>query len=308
MINFRYHVVSLAAVFLALAIGLVVGTSALNGVATDELNRRVNQLTKENSQYRDRIDSLENEAGQQESFAVAAAPGLLAGKLAGRRVVLVSMQQSASYVDDMANMLDLAGAKITGKVEIEDTFVNPASNDSLLDLAATTLNATTISGLPANSDGVETSSALLAAVLLDRVPAVPPDTMTSVLKAYEEMKYIVIDGDVSAPAEAVVIVATAPYTDKDAAAENTNTVTLVDQFDKAGPLVVGAPGDAGAGNIIGSVTGDAALSKTVSTVDNINTPQGRIAATLALNEQLVLGKTGHYGNSSSASSMLPKLP
>jgi len=31
VINFRYHVVSLTAVFLALAIGLVVGTAALNG-------------------------------------------------------------------------------------------------------------------------------------------------------------------------------------------------------------------------------------------------------------------------------------
>ncbi len=307
MINFRYHVVSLAAVFLALAIGLVVGTSALNGVASDELNRKVNQLTKENSQYRDRIDGLENEAGQQESFATAAAPGLLAGKLAGRRVVLVSMQQSSSYVDDTESMLKLAGAKITGKVEIEDGFVKPDNNDALLDLAATTLNSASINNLPANSDGVETSSALLAAALLDHVPAVPGDTMRSVLRAYEEMKYIVVDGDVSGPAEAVVIVATPPYTDKDAAAENTNTVTMVDQFDKAGPLVVGAPGDAGAGNIIGSVTGDAALSKTVSTVDNINTPQGRIAATLALNEQLG-GKAGHYGNASSASAMLPKQP
>ena len=35
MINFRYHVVSLTAVFLALAIGLVVGTAALNGPVAD---------------------------------------------------------------------------------------------------------------------------------------------------------------------------------------------------------------------------------------------------------------------------------
>ena len=37
MINFRYHVVSLTAVFLALAIGLVVGTAALNGPVADSL-------------------------------------------------------------------------------------------------------------------------------------------------------------------------------------------------------------------------------------------------------------------------------
>jgi DNA-binding protein YbaB len=306
VINFRYHVVSLAAVFLALAIGLVVGTSALNGPAADELSHNLSQVTKQNSQYRDNISQLEAEAANTEKFASQAAPGLLAGKLVGRRVVVVSMQQSSSYVDDTAAMLQMAGAKVTGEVEIQDSFVDPSNNDALLDLAATTLNTATISGLPANSDGVETSSALLAAVLLDHQPAVASDVTRSVLKAYEEMKYITVSGDVTGPAEAVVVIATPPYTDKDASAENANTVTLVDQFDAAGPIVVGAPGSAGSGNIVGAVTGDAALSKTVSTIDNINTPQGQIAATLALNEQVVLGKTGHYGTSSSASSMLPK--
>ena len=31
MIDFRYHIVSIIAVFLALAVGIVVGTTALNG-------------------------------------------------------------------------------------------------------------------------------------------------------------------------------------------------------------------------------------------------------------------------------------
>ena len=46
MINFRYHVVSLTAVFLALAIGLVVGTAALNGPAADALNDQVDALSQ----------------------------------------------------------------------------------------------------------------------------------------------------------------------------------------------------------------------------------------------------------------------
>ena len=39
-----------------------------------------------------------------------------------------------------------------------------------------------------------------------------------------------------------MVIATPPYTDKDASAENANTVTLVDQFDAAGPIVVGVAG------------------------------------------------------------------
>src|SRR5581483_8165830 len=49
VINFRYHVVSLTAVFLALAIGLVVGTAALNGPAADALGEQVDALRKANT-------------------------------------------------------------------------------------------------------------------------------------------------------------------------------------------------------------------------------------------------------------------
>jgi Copper transport outer membrane protein, MctB len=47
VINFRYHVVLLTAVFLALAIGLIVGTAALNGPVANDLQSRVSQLSKE---------------------------------------------------------------------------------------------------------------------------------------------------------------------------------------------------------------------------------------------------------------------
>ena len=46
MINFRYHVVSLTAVFLALAIGLVVGTAALNGPVADTLSDQVDRAAQ----------------------------------------------------------------------------------------------------------------------------------------------------------------------------------------------------------------------------------------------------------------------
>lgn len=302
--------VSLTAVFLALAIGLIVGTSALNGPLSDNLKHQVTQLTGQNSQYRAQLNQLDTEVADKEKFATEVAPLLLANKLQGRRVLVVSMQNSSQYVDDMVADLKLAGVKVTGDVEIEDLFVKPASNIALLELAQdtlTTLNPT-INGLPANSDGVETSTALLAAVLMERQPAAPSGALTTVLSAYKNAKFISYDAGVTEPAEAVIVLATPPYSDEDASAENANTVTMIDQFDNAGPIVVGAAGDAGAGNIINAVTSDASLSKTVSTVDNIDTPQGEIAATLALHEQLVLGKTGHYGVSSSATSLLPTPP
>ncbi len=306
MINFRYHIVSLTAVFLALAIGLIVGTAALNGPLSDELKHQVTQLSAQNQQYRSQVNNLNAEVNQKEQFANQIAPLVLPNKLTGRRVVVMSMQQSQADVKGLETDLTMAGAKVTGHVEIEDSLFKPSNNETLLDLASQALTTSAISGLPANSDGVETATALLAATLLDHQPVVPPRSQQTILSAFTNAHFINVDGDVTGTADAVVMLAGLPYTDQDAAAENQNTVTMVDQFDKAAPIVVGAASTAGTGNVIGAIRGDASLSKTVSTVDNDSTLQGLLAVTLALNEQAVFGRTGHYGLASSATALLPK--
>ena len=134
---------------------------------------RSTQLSAQNQQYRSQVNSLKTEVNQKEQFVTQIAPLVLPGKLAGRRVLVVSTQQSDADVKSVQSDLELAGATVTGHVTIEDNFVKPDNNGPLLDLAATTLNTNAITGLPANSDGVETSTALLAAALMNHVPAVP---------------------------------------------------------------------------------------------------------------------------------------
>lgn len=308
MINFRYHVVSLTAVFLALAIGLVVGTAALNGPVSDALNDRVNALGKDNKQLREQVSHLEDETGKQDEFATEIAPLLLPGKLTGRRVTVLSMPSGRDYVKGVTEMLTTAGATVTGHVQIQDKFVDPARGVELLDLADAALPpGIPVSDIPRNSKGVETSSALLAAVLLNRSPAVAEADRLSVLTAYTKASYLSMDDkeQVTGPADAVVLVGNLPYVDREAAAKNDAVVDLITQFDKAGPIVVTTAGDSGDGNMVTEVRGDPTLSKTVSTVDNVSSPQGTVATALAAAEQLT-GKAGQYGTGAGRSSMLPK--
>lgn len=307
MINFRYHVVSLTAVFLALAIGLVVGTAALNGPIAEALNDKVNALSKEKSELRDRLTSTEDELNRREDFAVQAAPQLLGNHLTDRRVLLLVLPGAQDYVDGVSEMLTTAGATLTGRVDVQDKMTNPASSLDLLDLADQALPPSVAGAdLPANSKGVETSGALLAEVLVDRVGVpVPAADLRSVLTAYVSSGFISLDGGkVTGPAEAVVVVAAGPYKDRDAAGKNESVVTVVEQFDKAGPIVVSGT-DAGEGNVISAVRGDPALNKTISTVDNAPTSQGRVVTAMAVVEQLVRKKTGHYGNGSGVTALLP---
>lgn len=309
MINFRYHVVSLTAVFLALAIGLVVGTAALNGPLVDDLNDRVNGLSNHNNQLREQIDNLEKEVNSQENFAVEVAPHVLAGQLTERRVAVVSLPAANKYADSVVEALTVAGAKVVGRVTIQDKMTDPANKAELADLAH---NApASVGALPRNREGVETSSALLAAVLMEMTPAVPAVDRDKVLATYQDKGYIAVDGQIGEVAEAVVVIAGTPYVDRDATEKNEAMLTVVAQFDTAGPVVLAGTGVAGEGNTVAEVRGDPALNKTISTVDNVQTAQGRIATVMALAEQLRLAaspgpevKAGHYGND--APTLLPK--
>jgi hypothetical protein len=306
VINFRYHVVSLTAVFLALAIGLVVGTAALNGPVADSLKGSVDALGKDNRQLREQVDLLTEEVNQEEKFATEAAPLILGNSLQGRRVLLLTLPTGKDSVDGVTKMLTTAGAKITGRVDVRDSLADPQKSIELLDLASrATPPSVLVTDLPKNSKGVETSSALLAAVLLDRLPAVPDADRRAVLAAYDKAGYLTEEEKVVGPAEAVVVVAGLPYVDHDAGAKNDAVVTMVEQFDKAGVAVVAGSGS-GDGNVVSQVRADPALSKTISTVDNGSTAQGQLVAALALAALFGHGQAGHYGVGAGATSLLPE--
>ncbi|MFG2169418.1 copper transporter [Micromonospora chersina] len=312
MINFRYHVVSLTAVFLALAIGLVVGTAALNGPVADSLKERVNGLSKDNSLMRQSVNNLQKELDMEEDFAAEMAQVVLPGKLSGRRVLVLSLPSGRDHTEGVVKMLQLAGANVTGRIDVQDKFVNPDSNNNLLELAVTAArpNSVPTSGLPGNGHGVETSSALLASVLLDRPqgqPAVTDADRRAVVQQYVTSGYLTSENKISGAAEAVVLVSGQPYVDKFSAEKDESVVKVAEQFDRTGAIVVAGMGSAG-GNVVSVVRGDPVLAQTISTVDNANTVQGQLVTSLALVQQLTEKKAGQYGVGDNAAALLPKLP
>ena len=309
MINFRYHVVSLAAVFLALAIGLVVGTAAANGPLAENLNDQVNKITDEKEQLRDDLDQSRAELKKNSDFATEVAPMLLNGKLAGHTALLVKIEGSDkdvdTAVDGIANLLQTAGAKISGTVTIKEKFTAAASDDELLDLAESSAPPAISGALPNNGKGQETSAALLSAVLVASKAGTPQvDGTRVVLSSYQSRGFIGLDGDLKTPADLVIVVAGAPATGKDAKERNAAALTVVSRLDVAlaGNVVVAG---LSANGLVSSVRDDASIAKDVSTVDNAVTAYGQVAAVMALVERLG-GKTGHYGIGSGATSLLPK--
>ncbi|WP_250009665.1 copper transporter [Actinoplanes sp. M2I2] len=310
MINFRYHVVSLTAVFLALAIGLVVGTAALNGPVADNLKSQITALNKDLGNKRDEINQYREEINRSQEFATELAPTVLNGRLAGRKLAVLALPGTDQYADKVITMLTIAGATITAKVTVQDKFFDPAVGLDLLDLANASSQPTIpINLVPLNSDGVETASAQLALALLQRTGAATTQPaagdVTAVLTAYSEQGYIAVDDKAVGGAEATVMISGAPAVDKDAAKKSQSTVTMANETSKNRPLVVAGVG-VGEGNLISAVRGDPTLVKAISTVDNASTADGQVATGMATVERVVDNKVGQYGLAAGAASLVPK--
>ncbi len=314
MINFRYHVVSLTAVFLALAIGLVVGTAALNGPVADSLKSQITALNKDNSNKRDQINQYREEINRSQDFAAQIAPTVLTGKLSGRKLAVLALPGTDQYADKVIAMLTIAGATITAKVTVQDKFFDPAIELELLDLASESSQPTIrTEELPLNSNGVETASAQLAMALLQRAgtsaqPAVTQPTagdVTAVLTAYTKASYIAVDDKAVGGADATVMITGAPAVDKDATKKAQSLVTMATEFSNARPLVVAGDG-VGDGNLISAVRGDPTLVKEISTVDNASTVDGQVATAMATAERVVDNRIGQYGLGGGASALVPK--
>jgi len=141
MINFRYHLVSLVAVFLALAIGIIAGSTVIKESILDQTQQNLDNAEKNlkdledsNNKLRAQIDQLK---GRDDALNSSAPTQLLQNRLTGMPVLLFKIDG----VDDAsATMLRTAitdaGATFAGIVTFTDrlNLTNPGDIAKMQDL------------------------------------------------------------------------------------------------------------------------------------------------------------------------------
>ena len=88
MINFRYHIVSIVSVFLALAIGVALGGGPLKGEVDNTLVQQVKNDRATKTSLEQQINGLKSGNSFTDEFAKTVAPGLLGNSLQGRAVTM----------------------------------------------------------------------------------------------------------------------------------------------------------------------------------------------------------------------------
>ncbi|RKT56607.1 copper transporter [Saccharothrix australiensis] len=308
MISMRYHIVSLTAVFLALAVGVVLGSTAISGRLLSGLTDDNSALGEEVADLRAERTGLTAKLAEADRFAKSIGPLAVKGTLAERTVVLVTTADAEpGERDALAELLRASGATVTGEVQLTDSFTDPRKADQLRDLVARLQPAGT--QLPTGADPGTRAGGLLGAVLLVNKdtgqPQSGPDEAAAALTGLASAGFVTVSPGLRAAQLAVVL--TGGAVEGDSAGDRAAVVgRFATQLDRSGAGVVLAGGDGSAegSGAVGVVRADTAATSVLSTVDNAGTAAGRVVVVLALREQLE-GKSGRYGVGGNAESAAP---
>jgi hypothetical protein len=328
MINFRFHLVSLVAVFLALGLGILVGSTVVDQKIVDRLDRDIDRVSKENAERREANKRLSQENAQLREFLDAVAPYADDARLDGQSIAVVAEDGvDGDDVKDAAQALRDAGAEVPGVVWLQDSWqldeaervedlqdalgiegsvtrTREVALDQLADRLVRASRAESRSTSTSRGPGASTSTTV-------------PEPSIDALAALEQAGFLrITDGELSdfdafpnrSPSVVVVTGDASHFL-----GSGFTTAFVRTLADTKAPTTLAAVYDAGddpdnepeRGASLAGVLDDRVLSRAVSTVDDLDLQQGRIAAVLALALQAESGAVGHYGYGPGASAPIP---
>lgn len=114
MFDFRYHALSLAAVFIALIVGLLLGVAIGDKELVSSAQRDLRSSLRADVRKADsERDAANQRVREQEQFADAALPILTRGQLRGRKIGLVLLGNDDDAPDLVRKALEPAGADLS---------------------------------------------------------------------------------------------------------------------------------------------------------------------------------------------------
>lgn len=318
MINLRYHIVSLTAVFLALAIGVAMGTGFLNKATVEQLRRQINKaeggIDKANDENTQLRADLER-ASQTDEALLASGELLVSGRLSDVPVLIVASENiDQGSITKLRTLLVQSGADLRGTLTISDRLRldagdddrlaeildTPAKNRPVLQIGLTTAFAGALREAADRPPDSNATSPALVADLVDadylgyQAPDDAPEGLdaTTVL-AGGGFRYVFVSGpDPRTPDVDFLL----PVL-RSMAADGPAPVVVAS-------AAVGDEAEQTRTASVGAIRNDTSLRDEMSTVDDLERLSGLVATLLALDD-LEAGIHGHYGLGAGRQSELP---
>lgn len=300
MISLRYHAVSMAAVFLALALGVVLGASGVSDRLLGAVTSKADDLTGQVQQLSAQRDALATAQRADDEFARRVGPAAVRGVLQGQSVAIVSASGDGPTRDGLAALIKDAGGTVSATVMLTPAVTDPARADQLRQLTGTLLPAG--AQLPAASDTGSLLGGLLGGILTGpagKAPVTGPQA-AAVLTGLTTAGFTTA-GTAPTPANLVLVLSGGPLTGVDAGDGAAVVMRMAAQLDASGggAVLAGATGSDAPTGAVGVARADPTVTAALSTVDDVQTGAGQVSTVLALREQAD-GHSGRYGTATSA--------
>lgn len=284
--DFRYHVVTLVAVFMALGIGIIIGSALLGNDAlvqqqremTDRLEQQLEEMRQENKAVQAKIHDLEAEQTIQKQFEKQILPALITDKLAGVSVAIIETN-NYGVREELLNTLEISGAEVVSITTILNGLAIENKEEFLANL-----------GLEEGNE--QETVKQLATILANGILTAENQAALNIMAQAEMIKTV---GEYGIPLDAVIIVGGSP--EKSLIKTQQIDNIIINYFLSNNIPVYGVEES----NVAYSYMKEYQKFN-ISTVDNVETVPGQLALVYAMS-----GKAGHYGVKSTAQRLLPKM-
>jgi len=315
VIDFRYYLVSIVSIFLALAVGIVLGAGPLQQDIGARLTEQIKTLRADKTQLRTDLDTARRNAAARDTFSSAVAPAVLKGRLTGKTVALVvAPGVDADLVKNATASLIAAGAKVGSTVTLNDVWADPSKitlRNTVASPFATLATAPAAAGSPDQLAAGVLAHTILAGTdhSTERITA----SASAALNGLAAGDLISVTPDQIVPSSSVVFLGgpVKGSTQQDTDARLAAYVQLVRSLDAAGSgVVVAAKSNSTdptkSADLVAAARKNSDAVKVISTVDDADLPMGLNTLVMAL-EQQYTGGAGQYGLAGDAKAIVPDL-
>jgi hypothetical protein len=305
MVSFRYHIVTIVAVFVALSVGILMGSTVLDPGLVNDLQNRTHELAQQLSRQRATVADQQKQLQNYAGFANAVLPALVSGDLSGNDVVIVT-QQNAD-LPDLRTLREVlagpqgAGATLEGVVVVNDAM-------ALTEAGGRQGTAKILGMSPA-----ESRTRLMAAAaraLADRLASGPAGVgATDMLQSLVDQKLVLVQDASVAPAAiggpGVSVVVLASTSATPALDPSHFFVPFIDSLVQRGTETAAVGPTLSASSFIPDVRADDRIDGKIVTVDTIDLVYGQVALVWGLQGLRAGESGGDYGLQCGSCALLP---
>ncbi len=297
MIDFRYHIVSIVAIFFALGAGVVLGAGPLKGTQSELVQAQAERDRQQLADTRDQLTQAKALDKFRDDYVAKVTAGLTDGKLTGKKIAVVTMPNAdGDLTTALQDELEKAGGQVTTKVALDAKLFDPGQRQ-LVESLVTQLVTADIQ-FPTDSTTYQRAGMILARGVAAKEEGKSADAdSTKILSGLTGAKLVSLKpSQIKDRASLILVVAAKPPTPAPDNSTYNDAVDFIEGLDQGsgGVVVAGTAESAQNGGLIKALRSDSEATKIVSSVDVADIPAGQATVVFALVEQ-ASGKAGQYG-------------